>query len=228
MALLPTCGTKSALTASINHVAQTVVDLIRNWHSDKNTNPTTIQLAILERVRSTGDSNGVSASALGRLGETAFGNPSRDFTLRKAGYSYPSRWVEEPGYWLYEGVFGGPSSDKDRRNTTLEGAEGERDFGKKVERGAGWEKTLVVAKPKSRGNPYFLHIGGEEKGKKNSAGGEMPVTAGAVTVKYVADFIKHREFEFNRRITSGELARIDTGPYDEGKQIYCGAWCPFI
>ncbi|KAJ7626529.1 hypothetical protein DFH06DRAFT_1141841 [Mycena polygramma] len=80
--------------------------------------------------------------------------------VRKAGYSYPSRWVEEPGYWLYEGVFGGPSSDKDRRNTTLEGAEGERDFGKKVERGAGWEKTLVVAKPKSRGNPYFLHIGG--------------------------------------------------------------------
>ncbi|KAJ7608959.1 hypothetical protein DFH06DRAFT_1148705 [Mycena polygramma] len=90
----------------------------------------------------------LSASALGRLGETVFGNPSRDFTLRKAGYSYPSRWVEEPGYWLYEGVFGGPSSDKDRRNTTLEGAEGERDFGKKVERGAGWEKTLVVAKPK--------------------------------------------------------------------------------
>ncbi|KAJ7645678.1 hypothetical protein DFH06DRAFT_1136481 [Mycena polygramma] len=102
----------------------------------------------------------VSASALGRLGETAFGNPSRDFTLRKAGYSYPSRWVEEPGYWLYEGVFGGPSSDKDHRNTTLEGAEGGERFGKKVERGAGCEKTLVVAKPKSRGNPYFLHIGG--------------------------------------------------------------------
>ncbi|KAJ7602015.1 hypothetical protein DFH06DRAFT_1153218 [Mycena polygramma] len=84
------------------------------------------------------DRASLSASALGQLGETAFGNPSRDFTLRKAGYSYPSRWVEEPGCWLYEGVFGGPSSGKDRHNTTLEGAEGGEKFGKKGERGAVW------------------------------------------------------------------------------------------
>lgn len=70
-----------------------------------------------------------------------FGNPSRDFTLvdnpdapieRQAGYSYPQSVGRGVGLLvLFEGVFGGPYSDRDRRSTTLEGAEGRRYLGRR-------------------------------------------------------------------------------------------------
>ncbi|KAJ6518012.1 hypothetical protein C8R47DRAFT_1062576 [Mycena vitilis] len=94
----------------------------------------------------------VSASALGRLRETVFGNPSRDFTLvdnpgapieRQAGYSYPQSVGRGVGLLvLFEGVFGGPYSDRDRRSTTLEGAEGRRYLGRRGKGGLAQGKSL--------------------------------------------------------------------------------------
>ncbi|KAJ6461501.1 hypothetical protein C8R47DRAFT_1202440 [Mycena vitilis] len=128
----------------------------------------------------------MSASALGRLSETVFGNPSRDFTLvdnpgapieRQAGYSYPQSVGRGVGLLvLFEGVFGGPYSDRDRRSTTLEGAEGRRYLGR---RGKGGlmrrtlrccqakvalvldevESTVHVDSTEPRGSPYLLQIG---------------------------------------------------------------------
>ncbi|KAJ6489638.1 hypothetical protein C8R47DRAFT_1274060 [Mycena vitilis] len=94
----------------------------------------------------------LSASALGRLSETVFGNPSRDFTLvdnpgapieRQAGYSYPQSVGRGVGLLvLFEGVFGGPYSDRDRRSTTLEGAEGRRYLGRRGKGGLVQGKSL--------------------------------------------------------------------------------------
>ncbi|KAJ6480758.1 hypothetical protein C8R47DRAFT_1284644 [Mycena vitilis] len=102
-------------------------------------------------------SSPLSASALGRLSETVFGNPSRDFTLvdnpdapieRQAGYSYPQSVGRGVGLLvLFEGVFGGPYSDRDRRSTTLEGAEGRRYLGRRGKGGL------------AQRSPYLLQIG---------------------------------------------------------------------
>ncbi|KAJ6472765.1 hypothetical protein C8R47DRAFT_1076917 [Mycena vitilis] len=87
-----------------------------------------------------------------RLSETVFGNPSRDFTLvdnpgapieRQAGYSYPQSVGRGVGLLvLFEGVFGGPYSDRDRRSTTLEGAEGRRYLGRRGKGGLAQGKSL--------------------------------------------------------------------------------------
>ncbi|KAJ6502928.1 hypothetical protein C8R47DRAFT_1193212 [Mycena vitilis] len=87
-----------------------------------------------------------------RLSETVFDNPSRDFTLvdnpgapieRQAGYSYPQSVGRGVGLLvLFEGVFGGPYSDRDRRSTTLEGAEGRRYLERRGKGGLAQGKSL--------------------------------------------------------------------------------------
>ncbi|KAJ6457471.1 hypothetical protein C8R47DRAFT_1081260 [Mycena vitilis] len=109
----------------------------------------------------------LSASALGRLSETVFGNPSQDFTLvdnpgapieRQAGYSYPQSVGRGVGLLvLFEGVFGGPYSDRDRRSTTLEGAEGRRYLGRRGKGGLAQGKSLS---PTDRVN-YAYRVGEE-------------------------------------------------------------------